>query len=103
MPKILRLFATMAVLLGMLAGCQALTGQTLGRNIDDTTLTTTVKTQLAKDKLASLTRIGVDTYNGVVTLNGVVASPQEKARAAEIAHGVNGVKQVNNNLQIQKN
>jgi hypothetical protein len=56
---IVRWFATMAVLPGMLAGCQALTGQTLGRNIDDTTLTTTVKTQLAKDKLASLTRVGV--------------------------------------------
>jgi osmotically-inducible protein OsmY len=93
----------MAVLLGMLAGCQALTGQTLGRNIDDTTLTTSVKTQLAKEKLASLTRVGVDTYNGVVTLNGVVTSPQEKARAEEIAQSVNGVKKVNNNLQVQKN
>jgi osmotically-inducible protein OsmY len=85
MPKIVRWFATMAILLGMLAGCQALTGQTLGRNIDDTTLTTTVKTQLAKEKLAMDDRIGVDTYNGVVTLNGVVTSPREKARAEEIA------------------
>jgi hyperosmotically inducible protein len=86
----------------MLAGCQALTGQTLGQNVDDTTLTTTIKTQLARDKLGTLTRVGVDTYNGVVTLNGVVTSPEEKERAGEIVKNVNGVKEVNNNLQVQK-
>ncbi|MGH7928851.1 MAG: BON domain-containing protein [Candidatus Binatia bacterium] len=103
MLRNVRGFAVMTILLGALAGCQALTGQTLGQNIDDTTLTTTVKTQLAKDKLATLTRIGVDTYNGVVSLSGVVTSPGAKARAEEIAKSVNGVKEVNNNLQVQKN
>ena len=49
------------------------------QNIDDTTLTATVKTKLSVDKLANLTRIDVDTYNGVVSLNGVVSSPEEKA------------------------
>jgi osmotically-inducible protein OsmY len=91
------------VLLGGLAGCQAMTGQTLGQNIDDTTLTTSIKTRLAADQVGTLTRVGVDTYNGVVSLNGVVASPADKARAEEIARNVNGVKRVNNNLQIQKN
>lgn len=103
MFKNLRLLAIIMGLLGMLAGCQAMTGQTLGQNIDDTTLTTSVKTQLARDKIGSLTRVSVDTYNGVVTLTGVVTSPQEKARAEEIAKGVNGVRDVNNNLQVQRN
>jgi osmotically-inducible protein OsmY len=102
MLKSLRLLAIVILLTGMLAGCQAMTGQTLGQNIDDTTLTTTVKAQLAGDKLGSLTRVGVDTYSGVVTLNGVVTSPEEKARAEQIARNVNGVRNVNNNLQIQK-
>lgn len=102
MLRNLRSLAVMMALLGMLSGCQALTGQTLGQNIDDTTLTTSVKTQLAKDKFGSLARIDVDTYNGVVSLNGVVATPQEKTRAEEIARGVNGVKKVVNNLQVQK-
>jgi len=86
------------VLLGMLSGCTALTGETLGQNIDDTTLTTTVKTKLAADKLANLTRIDVDTYNGVVSLNRVVSTPQERERPEEIARGVDGAKKVVNNL-----
>jgi osmotically-inducible protein OsmY len=49
-----------------------ITGETSGQNIDDTTLTTAVKTILSGDKLANLTRIDVDTYNGVVSLNEVV-------------------------------
>jgi hyperosmotically inducible periplasmic protein len=86
----------------MLSGCTALTGETLGQNIDDTTLTATVKTKLSVDKLANLTRIDVDTYNGVVSLNGVVSTPEEKQRAEEIARTVNGVKKVVNNLQVRQ-
>ena len=97
----LRVLGIMMFLLGMLSGCQALTGETLGQNIDDTTLTASVKTQLAKDKLGNLTRVDVDTYNGVVTLNGIVSTSQEKSRAEEIARNINGVKRVVNNLQVQ--
>jgi osmotically-inducible protein OsmY len=103
MLKNLRLLTLALLVAGTLGGCQAMTGQTLGETVDDTTLTTTVKTQLATDKLASLTRVGVETYNGVVTLTGVVSSPADKTHAEEIARKVKGVKGVNNNLQIQKN
>ncbi len=42
-----------------LAGCQSMTGKTAGRNVDDATLTSSVKTKLAADKLSSMTRIDV--------------------------------------------
>jgi osmotically-inducible protein OsmY len=96
-----RLLGLTLLLAALVAGCQAMTGQTMGQNIDDTTLTTSVKTQLAADKVGTLTRVGVDTYNGVVSLNGVVASAEDKARAEQIARNVNGVRRVNNNLQVQ--
>jgi hyperosmotically inducible periplasmic protein len=102
MLRNLRSLAAITVLLGMLSGCTATTGETLGQNIDDTTLTTTVKTKLSVDKLANLTRIDVDTYNGVVSLNGVVSTSEEKQRAEEIARSVNGVKKVVNNLQVRQ-
>jgi osmotically-inducible protein OsmY len=92
----------MTLLLGILAGCQAMTGETAGQNIDDATLTASVKTALARDKLANLTRIDVDTVRGVVSLNGVVPTPADKTRAVEIAQNVNGVKRVIDNLQVQK-
>ena len=102
MLRNLRLLAAITGLLGILSGCTALTGDTLGQNIDDTTLTTTVKTKLAADTLKNLTRIDVDTYNGVVSLNGIVSTPEEKQRAEEIARSVDGVKKVINNLQVRQ-
>ena len=102
MIRNLRSFSVMMVLLGILAGCQAMTGRTAGENVDDATITTTVKARLAQDKLGTLTRVDVDTTSGVVSLNGVVKSPQERTRAEEVARGVGGVKKVINNLQIQK-
>jgi len=83
-----------------LVGCQAMTGQTMGENIDDASLTASVKTSLVGDKAANLTRIEVDTTNGVVSLNGVVESAQQKSRAEELTRRVNGVKGVKNNLQV---
>jgi hyperosmotically inducible periplasmic protein len=85
-----------------LAGCTAMTGETAGRNIDDATITSSVKTKLAADKLSSLTRVDVDTTNGVVALNGIVDSADQKARAQELASQVGGVHRVVNNLQVQK-
>lgn len=85
-----------------LAGCQAMTGRTTGENVDDSTITASVKTKLAGDKLSSLTRIDVDTTNSVVSLNGVVESAEQRARVEELAREVKGVKSVKNNLQVQK-
>ena len=98
----LRWIVLATVLTAGVSGCQAITGETLGEHIDDTTITTTVKTRLAADKGASLTRIQVDTDRGVVQLSGVVETAAEKARAEQIARGVGGVKSVRNNLQAQR-
>ena len=83
-----------------LVGCQAMTGKTAGQNVDDAALTASVKSTLVADKAVNLTRIDVDTNNGVVSLNGVVDSAQQKARAEELARRVDGVRGINNNLQI---
>lgn len=97
----LKTLAAMFALTFLLGGCQAITGETLGEHIDDTTITTSVKTRLAADKGTSLTRIQVDTDRGVVQLSGVVDSAAERARAEQIARGVGGVKSVRNNLQTR--
>jgi hyperosmotically inducible periplasmic protein len=92
-----------AVLLAFsLAGCTATTGKTAGRNVDDANLTAAVKSQLVTEKAANLTRIDVDTDNGVVHLNGIVDSSDQKARAQELAQRVKGVKKVVNNLQVAR-
>jgi len=95
-----------SVVLGLLlalqlSGCTATTGESLGRNIDDSTITTEVKGKLAVEKASSLTRVGVTTVNGVVHLTGVVESPATRNRAEDVARSVGGVRGVVNNLQVQ--
>ena len=101
MRKIAQSLLPVIGLVWLLSGCQALTGETMGEHIDDTTITSTVKTRLAGEKGTTLTRIQVDTDRGVVQLSGVVESAAEKARAEQITRGVGGVKSVKNNLQVK--
>jgi len=96
-----KLTATVAFLL-LIAGCQAMTGETAGQNLDDGTLTTYVKTALAGERVNTLTRVGVETNNGIVVLTGEVETAQEKSRAGTVAAQVKGVRQVINNLQVIK-
>ena len=91
-----------AMLILVLAGCQATTGRTAGQTVDDTTITTSVNATLTADKASNFTRIDVDTNRGVVSLNGIVQNSDQKARAERLASRVDGVKQVVNNLQVQQ-
>ena len=82
-------------------GCQS-NPQTTGHYIDDTAITTSVKTQLATDgALKSVTQISVKTVENTVSLTGVAPTLQAKNRAEEIARQVNGVQGVVNNITIQ--
>jgi hyperosmotically inducible protein len=74
--------------------------RSVGQVIDDTAITTQIKARLTADKLSNLTRIEVTTNNGVVTLAGVVEEPERKARAAQVASAVDGVKGVINNIHV---
>jgi osmotically-inducible protein OsmY len=100
-----RAFKTLTVMVAFLiliTGCQAMTGETMGQNIDDGTLTSYVKTKLASDRLVTLTRVGVETNNGVVYLTGEVETTEQKSRIGSLASEVKGVKKVVNNLQVIK-
>jgi hyperosmotically inducible protein len=83
-----------------LAGCQSMTGKTTGANIDDATITASVKSKLVAEKASNLTRVNVDTNNGTVYLIGNVESVEQKVRAEELAREAKGVKHVVNNLQV---
>jgi len=101
----MRLRATAVVLvvvLGLGAGCRSTTGESLGQNVDDTNITTQVKTKLMGEKASNLTRVGVKTVNGNVLLTGTVPTAEDRARAEEITRRVSGAQQVTNNLQAEK-
>ena len=94
--------ALVLVVLFFMTGCQAMTGATLGENVDDGNITTSVKTTLASDKLVTLTRVGVETNNGIVYLTGEVETAEQRSRIGSLASEVKGVKKVVNNLQVIK-
>jgi osmotically-inducible protein OsmY len=96
-----RLAVTLALLFFM-TGCQAMTGQTMGETIDDSYITGAVKTQLASDKMVSLTRVEVETNNGIVYLTGQVETAEQRSHIGSLASQVKGVRQVVNNLQVIK-
>lgn len=91
----------MLVFLVVLSGCRALTGSTLGQNIDDTTITTEIKAKLAAEKASTLTRVHVETQQGTVYLTGVVPTEALKERAGEVARKIPGVREVVNNVKVQ--
>jgi hyperosmotically inducible periplasmic protein len=97
-----KMVAGVLVLVAFVAGCTSATGKSAGTNVDDATVTASVKAKLVGDKASNLTRVDVDTNNGTVYLNGTVESPEQKSRAEQLAWQASGVRTVVNNLQIQK-
>lgn len=72
-----------------------------GGYIDDTVVTTKVKTALLADKSLKSTEINVETFKGRVQLSGFVISSQAANRAVQVTRGVAGVQSVVNNMQIK--
>ena len=69
-----------------------------GEYIDDTVITTKVKTELANDNLLKSFQISVETRTGIVQLSGFVDSQYAVDQAGRIARSVEGVKSVENGL-----
>ena len=103
--KTLHLMAAL-VLAGLLAGPMAAcsstsTRESTGEYIDDAAVSNKVRAQFIGDKDLNIFQIDVTTYKGVVQLSGFVNSASIKARAGTVAAGVEGVKEVHNNLIVK--
>jgi hyperosmotically inducible periplasmic protein len=85
----------MLLVIGLLAGCASTPEQpSTGEMIDDSAITTKVKTALLADAMVSGFAISVDTSRGVVSLTGIVNSAGERSRAIQIAQETGGVRRV---------
>jgi hyperosmotically inducible periplasmic protein len=102
MRAVIRSVAVLLAVVLAAAACESMTGKSAGTNIDDATITATVKSKLVAERASNLTRVDVDTNSGTVYLNGTVESAEQKTRAEQLAWQAKGVKSVVNNLQIQK-
>jgi osmotically-inducible protein OsmY len=75
--------------------------ESTGEYVDDSVITTKVKSLLAADDFLKSFQIGVETFKGTVQLSGFVASQQAVDKAGEIARSVKGVTSVKNDLVVK--
>ncbi|HEV8441041.1 MAG TPA: BON domain-containing protein [Methylomirabilota bacterium] len=101
----------LAVSLVALPGLAGAAGETTGEKaknmaketkagISDSWLTSKTKITLFADDRVKGSQIHVETQNGVIMLRGKVDSSEAKSAATEIAKGIDGVKDVKNELQV---
>lgn len=95
-------FLAVLALLGLLAApLAACSGESAGEYVDDSVISNTVRAKLIDDSDLNVFQIDVTTLQGEVQLSGFVDSAEAKARAGRVAAGVDGVREVHNNLVIR--
>jgi osmotically-inducible protein OsmY len=75
--------------------------ESTGEYVDDSVITTKVKSLLANDDFLKSFQISVETRKGIVQLSGFVDSQNAVDKAGQIARGVGGVKSVKNSLIVK--
>jgi osmotically-inducible protein OsmY len=106
MKNSLKLSALLALaaggVLAFSAGCAGTaTQQSTGEYVDDAAVTTKVKTAFVRDEVVKAMQVEVTTFKGNVQLSGFVDTAEQKARAEQIAAGIQGVMAVTNNITVK--
>ena len=87
------------MLIAIFAACTSTrTHESAGEYVDDSVITTKVKSLLSADDFLKSFQISVETYQGTVQLSGFVNSQKAVDKAGEIVRSVKGVKSLKNNL-----
>ena len=91
-----------AIVLLTASGCAVTRKQeTVGAYVDDTTITTQVKSRFIENKTVDASAISVETLNGTVMLSGFAKNAAEKSTAESIARNVSGVKSIKNEIAVR--
>ncbi|HME44827.1 MAG TPA: BON domain-containing protein [Syntrophorhabdales bacterium] len=95
-------YLVLVMLIATFAACASTPQQEgTGEYVDDSVITTKVKSLLAEDDFLKSFQIGVETRKGIVQLHGFVNSQQAVDKAGQITMSVKGVKSVKNNLIVK--
>jgi len=99
--RIMKFLACLALITSFMGCAATRTTEGTGGYIDDTTITTKVKSAIFSDSSLKVLQINVETFKGEVQLSGFVDSRENATKAAEVARGVKGVVSVKNNLIVK--
>ena len=101
MLKRLSAFLVAALMVTALGCASQSEPQSAGAYMDDSWITTKVKTAILNEPSLKVMQINVETYKGVVQLSGFVDSAASQAKAVEIARSVQGVTSVKDDLRLR--
>jgi osmotically-inducible protein OsmY len=83
-------------------GCASTsTKESTGQYVDDSVITTKVKSAILGEPGLKVAEINVETFKGVVQLSGFVNSRDDINSAVKIVSKVDGVKSVKNDMQLK--
>ena len=100
LQSFIKLIACLVLILSL--GCASTrTQEGAGEYVDDTVITTKVKSAIFSDPDLKVLQINVETFKGVVQLSGFVNSASSIKKAMEAARNVKGVVSVQTNLIVK--
>jgi len=86
---------------GIIGCASTAKSESTGQYVDDTTLTTKVKTAIFEQPTLKSAEINVETFKGVVQLSGFVSSQENVNTAMATARSVPGVSSVKNDMRLK--
>ena len=92
----------LTIVLASAWGCgSTATKEGTGEYVDDSVITTKVKTAIFNDATLKVNEINDETFKGVVQLSGFVSSQENIYKAVQVARGVSGVTSVRNDMRLK--
>ena len=98
---VIRFLVVLIMIAAFMACASTPKQESTGEYIDDSVITTKIKTKLAADDFLKSFQIGVESRKGIVQLSGFVNSQAAVDKAGQIARGVKGVISVKNDLIVK--
>ena len=99
--RIIALLVCLVFLLSFMGCASTRTSEGTGGYVDDSAITTKVKSAILMDSSLKVMQINVETFKGEVQLSGFVDSAKSATKATEVARGIKGVVKVKNDLIVK--
>ena len=97
----IKALAATLLLLGTVGCASTRTHESTGQYVDDSVITTKVKTAVLGEPDLKSSEIKVETFKGIVQLSGFVSSRDEEQSAIRVASAVPGVRSVKDDMQLK--
>ena len=94
-------FFIVALMLSALGCASTSQRESTGEYLDDSVITTKVKTAIFNEPSLKVNQITVETYKSVVQLSGFVDSSDSMNKAVAVARSVDGVSSVKNDMRLR--